>query len=429
MSIYCVGDLHGRFDLFNMLLQKIKFNPNEDKLYLLGDVIDWNFGGVQILDYIMEHQSSCTLLSGNHESHFLYMCKAYDIVMFKPQIKEATSLAVDVYSDTLFEQIFTAFIGKFHKKSIDEFYTQPSIKKWLKNGDFRVRKKLLDAMVLLADSLGYDKEAFKSVHWILSNLRGQFNTKAFAQELLKQSTDKYIRIKEFLAKIPNRVEFDYCNKHFCLMHSKSEINPQVPLFIQHPHANTENVTYIFGHDPVPQLHRKIQNNLNGFSFNYRCIFSWIDTNMNRYYWLDLASNPIAALKLDDMSEYYVGQPSTRKNAAKWDVPNDIYPVSGSSYQYVEWARLGKVSFNNAAIVTTNNGCYEFLIGISEHSKTIYYTHIGWLEYQHTFIIKEWCDNQSICDIIDKVRSDFSRQSEDPDNIKANNILHGIMTRE
>lgn len=89
MSIYCLGDLHGRYDLFNLLLKKIKFNPDEDKLYLLGDIIDWNLGGIKILDYIMEHQSSCTLLLGNHESHFLYMCKAYDIVMLDPRISIA----------------------------------------------------------------------------------------------------------------------------------------------------------------------------------------------------------------------------------------------------------------------------------------------------------------------------------------------------
>lgn len=426
MSTYCVGDLHGRYDLFNMLLQKIQFNPQEDKLYLLGDVIDWNFGGVKILDYIMEHQDSRILLSGNHENHFLYMFNAYDIVMFDPQIKEAASVAVDVYSDNLFKPIATAFIGKFYKRNTDDFYTQPSIKKWLRNGDFRVRKRLLDAMVLLADSLDYDKEAFKSVHWILSNLRGRFNTKAFVQELLRQPTDKYISIKEFLTNIPSRVEFNYCNKVFCLMHSKEGINPQVPHFIQHPHANTENVTYIFGHDPVPQLHRKIQNNINGFNFNYRCIFSWVDTNMNRYYWLDLASNPIAALKLDDMSEYYVGLPSTRKNATKWDVPNDVHPKQERAYHYVERARLGKASFDNAAIVTTDNGCYDFLIGIAEHSKTIYYTHIGWLEYQHTFTIENWYNNQSVNEIIKIVRSDFSVQSKNMDHLKAYNILHGIV---
>ena len=411
-----------------MLLQKIRFNPKEDKLYLLGDVIDWNFGGVKILDYLIEHQSSCVLLSGNHESHFLYMSSAYDIVMFNPKIKEATATVVDVYSDNLFEPIKTVFMGQFHKRNIDDFYTQPLIKKWLKNGDFRVRKRLLDAMSLLADSLGYDEEAFKSVYWILSNLQGRYNTKAFVQELLMQSTDKYVRIKEFLTSIPSCVEFSYCNKDFCLMHSKRKINPQVSHSIQHPHANTENVTYIFGHDPVPQLHRKIQKNLNGFSFNYRHIFSWIDTNMNRYYWLDLASNPIAALKLDDMSEYYVGLPSTRKNAAKWDVPNDIYPAPGRTYQHVEWARLGKASFDNAAIITTDNGCYEFLIGIAKHSKRIYYTHIGWLDYQHTFTIDNWYNNQSLNDIIEIIRSDFSIQSNNKDHHKAYNILHGIVIR-
>ena len=54
MAVYCIGDLHGRYDLFTQLLKKIEFNPCEDKLYLLGDVIDRAYGGIKILDYIMQ---------------------------------------------------------------------------------------------------------------------------------------------------------------------------------------------------------------------------------------------------------------------------------------------------------------------------------------------------------------------------------------
>ena len=72
MSNYCIGDVHGRYDLLIMMLDKIKFDFNTDHVYLLGDVIDGGKGSVRILEYVMEHQESITLLRGNHEENFLF---------------------------------------------------------------------------------------------------------------------------------------------------------------------------------------------------------------------------------------------------------------------------------------------------------------------------------------------------------------------
>lgn len=36
---YCISDIHGYYDLFCRLLEKIKFS-GADKLYVLGDMID-----------------------------------------------------------------------------------------------------------------------------------------------------------------------------------------------------------------------------------------------------------------------------------------------------------------------------------------------------------------------------------------------------
>ena len=37
--IYAVSDIHGNFDKYTKMLEKINFSPN-DTLYILGDVID-----------------------------------------------------------------------------------------------------------------------------------------------------------------------------------------------------------------------------------------------------------------------------------------------------------------------------------------------------------------------------------------------------
>lgn len=64
-EIYAVSDLHGQYELFRRLLQKINFNHN-DYMYVLGDVIDRGPKSVQLLQSIMS-TPNMELLIGNHE--------------------------------------------------------------------------------------------------------------------------------------------------------------------------------------------------------------------------------------------------------------------------------------------------------------------------------------------------------------------------
>lgn len=68
MSKYVMSDLHGCYDKFIKLLEKIKFNEN-DELYILGDIFDRGDKPLEILDYIVTHLN-ITLLKGNHEKMF-----------------------------------------------------------------------------------------------------------------------------------------------------------------------------------------------------------------------------------------------------------------------------------------------------------------------------------------------------------------------
>ena len=208
MAVYCIGDLHGRHDLFMMLLEKISFTPQTDKLYLLGDVIDWNYGGIKIIDYAMQHKDSCVLIQGNHEEFFVYMSKAYDIVMYDADVKQVLQAAVEVYSDELFSPVYDAFVGKLSKKNGEAFYKSPTIKKWLKAGTPHIRSRLLDAMVAVAKVLNYDKDKLAQIKWILSNLRSRYKTKPFVQELLKQTAEHYEKIKRYLKEAPDRISLD-----------------------------------------------------------------------------------------------------------------------------------------------------------------------------------------------------------------------------
>ncbi|MGL5152752.1 MAG: metallophosphoesterase [Clostridium sp.] len=63
--IYVMSDLHGRYDKFMDMLNKINFNE-EDTLYILGDLIDKNKDGIRIVEHCMKSKN-INVIYGNHE--------------------------------------------------------------------------------------------------------------------------------------------------------------------------------------------------------------------------------------------------------------------------------------------------------------------------------------------------------------------------
>ncbi len=66
---YVLSDLHGEYEGFMTLLDKIGFGDN-DKMYILGDVIDRGKKPIDLLEFISK-QSDMELILGNHEEMFL----------------------------------------------------------------------------------------------------------------------------------------------------------------------------------------------------------------------------------------------------------------------------------------------------------------------------------------------------------------------
>lgn len=68
MSTYIIGDIHGQYETFMKLLDKINFELGYDMLIQIGDVIDRGPDGVKILQWFMEHKDqNVMMLMGNHE--------------------------------------------------------------------------------------------------------------------------------------------------------------------------------------------------------------------------------------------------------------------------------------------------------------------------------------------------------------------------
>ena len=71
---YCISDIHGYYDLFCRLLDKIRFGGG-DKLYVLGDMIDKGPDSVRLAKLLFSMPNVCCI-AGNHEYDFLKYYRA-----------------------------------------------------------------------------------------------------------------------------------------------------------------------------------------------------------------------------------------------------------------------------------------------------------------------------------------------------------------
>lgn len=77
MATYAIGDLQGCFFSFKDLLKKIQFNPAHDRLWFVGDLINRGPGSLDVMRWMLEHQSSVVTVLGNHDLHTLVVAEGF----------------------------------------------------------------------------------------------------------------------------------------------------------------------------------------------------------------------------------------------------------------------------------------------------------------------------------------------------------------
>lgn len=109
--IYCISDIHGEYEKYIALLEKIKFSEN-DKLYVLGDVIDRGKNPIKVLQHMMKSPNIIPI-AGNHE------IMAINCLKFLKQNNTKVSFSKMMDSNMLNE--FVLWAGNGGNTTLEEF--------------------------------------------------------------------------------------------------------------------------------------------------------------------------------------------------------------------------------------------------------------------------------------------------------------------
>ncbi|WP_455089768.1 metallophosphoesterase family protein [Peptoanaerobacter stomatis] len=108
MSTYVVSDIHGKYDKFIEVLDKINLKE-EDTLYVLGDILDRGKHPIKVMLKLMEMKNVICIV-GNHE---LMAIRCMDFIIQK--ITETSTDKLDKYKN------FSIWYKNGAKTTIDEF--------------------------------------------------------------------------------------------------------------------------------------------------------------------------------------------------------------------------------------------------------------------------------------------------------------------
>lgn len=120
--IYVISDIHGNKKAFDSILNQINLQPNDD-LYILGDIIDRQEYGIELIQQIMK-MDNVHMILGNHE----YMMM--DALGFPYEVDDYTNINPTISKNNWFKNGGNVTYNAWIKLNNDE---QEAIKKYLRD--------------------------------------------------------------------------------------------------------------------------------------------------------------------------------------------------------------------------------------------------------------------------------------------------------